>query len=343
MKYDADIALIGAGPLGLELAVALRQEELSYLHFDAGQIGATMQWWPAGTRWFSSPERISIAGVQLITPNQEKATREEYLAYLRGIVENFNLQIRTYEPVTSVRKSEDGFIVTSHPRTGPEPHFVRKVICATGGTTRPRLINVPGEDLPHVSHYFHDPHMYFQKQLMIVGGRNSAIETLLRCQRAGAEVSLSYRKDKLDPENLKYWLYPEAEGLLRSGRVHGYFNTTVDEITPTHVILRQADRRLLEVPADFVLLLTGYEADMTLLHQAGVILEAPDQVPVFNRDTMETNVQGLFIAGTAIAGTQQRYRVFLENCHQHVARIINALTGRMIPAGDVFALEQPES
>lgn len=337
-----DVAIVGAGPLGIEMAVAVKRAGLRYVHFDAGQIGATMQWWPAGTRWFSSPERISIAGVPLITPHQEKATREEYLAYLRSVVMQFELDIHVYELVTRIERTAAGFVVGTNKTGEARTYQARKVVCVTGGTARPRRLGIPGEDLPHVSHYFQDPHTYFRQRLLIIGGRNSAIEALLRCHRAGAKAALSYRREKLDPKDIKYWLYPEVEGLIRSRHIAAYFNTQPVAITPHIVRLAGPTGEVSDVEADFVLLMTGYEADMGLLREAGVALQPPCDVPAYDEQTMETNVPGLYVAGTAIAGTQQRYRVFLENCHVHVERIAAALMGKRAAAENV-EYGRPES
>jgi thioredoxin reductase (NADPH) len=328
--------LIGAGPLGLEIAVALKRAGLAYVHFEAVQVGATMQWWAPGTRWFSSNERISIAGVPLMTPNQEKATREEYLAYLRGIVEQFDLQVQTYTRVTSIERTATGFALRVQKSVGGQllgdTHTVQveKLILTTGGTERPNLLNVPGENLPHVSHYFHDPHTYFRRDLLIVGGRNSAVEAAMRCHRAGARVSLSYRGDAIDAKDIKYWLYPEFSSLVKTGKISAHFGALVREITPTHAIVQNAEGNIVRVPADFVLLMTGYVADMSLAKMAGVATTGDQEIPTYHHDTMETNVPGLYIAGTAIAGTQKRYRVFLENCHVHVERILAHLTGTQL-------------
>ncbi len=356
------IALIGAGPLGLEMAVALQRNSLPYLHFEAGQIGATIAWWPPASRWFSSSERISIAGVPLETPNQEKATREEYLAYLRSIVWQFGLQVQTYKQVNGIRQTGPGEINIEgtpmprgfslsirhalHENLPEESINVDKVIFSTGGTATPNLLDVPGESLPHVSHYFRDPHAYFGRKLLIVGGRNSAVEAALRCHRAGAKVSVSYRGEAIDAKDIKYWLYPEFSGLIKSGGIEALFNTAVQEISPTHVQLKNTrGSEVVTRPFDFILLLTGYRADMSLLSMASIALSGEQQIPTHNPDTMETNIPGLYVAGTVIAGTQRRYKVFLENCHTHVDKIIAHLTGQKPPAANVESaiVERPES
>jgi thioredoxin reductase (NADPH) len=345
------IALIGAGPLGLEMAVALQRGGLDYLHFEAGQIGSTMAWWAPGTRWFSSNDRISIAGVPLITPAQEKATREEYLAYLRGIVLQFRLPVQTFTRVTAIERLPDGrfrlearnALIDSAPA---QSRAFEKVILVTGGTASPNLLGIPGENLPHVSHYFQDPHFYFGTRLLIVGGRNSAVEAALRCHRAGAEVHFSYHGTGVDAQDIKYWLYPEFSSLIKAGKIRAHFQTVLTHISPTQVTLAgsaDAAGAPFQLDEDFVLLLTGYRADMSLAAMAGVTLTGEQQIPAHDTKTMETNIPGLYVAGTAIAGTQRRYRVFLENCHEHVDRILAHLTGTPPPPPAPRAFERPES
>src|SRR5688572_428246 len=161
---SAEVAIVGAGPIGLELAVALKRAGIDYLHFDGKQVGYTISWFAPQTKFFSSNERIAIAGVPLQTPDQSKATREEYLAYLRGVVQQFDLRFRTYEPIVNIARNDDddSFTLSSQPAGNARAVTrVKKLILATGGTDHPRRLNVPGEDLPHVSHYFKDPHTYF--------------------------------------------------------------------------------------------------------------------------------------------------------------------------------------
>lgn len=328
------VAVVGAGPLGLELAVALKHAGIDYTQIEQGPIGNTMLWWAPQTRWFSSPERISIAGVPLITMAQEKATREEYLAYLRAVVTQFDLQIETFTRVLNIQKTRSGFTlmlqrtINGTPLGEPEPLHAEKIVLTTGGTERPNRLNVPGEDLPHVSHYLGEPHLYFGQRVLVVGGRNSAVEAALRCHRVGAQVTFSYRGSHVDAKDIKYWLYPEFSSLVKSAQIIGCFNTVVKNIAPRHATLAHGDGSTFDVPADFILLMTGYEADMSLLKMAGVNLIGEQQSPQFDEATMQTNVPGVFVAGTAIAGTQRRYRIFLENCHVHVPRIVAALKGR---------------
>lgn len=330
------VAIVGAGPIGLEMAVALRRAGVDYVHFDAKQIGYTISWFAPQTRFFSSNERIAIAGVPLATPDQSKATREQYLAYLRSVVRMFDLQVRTYEPVTGIDRDGDGFVLATQPTAGPPRRTrVEKLILCTGGTDRPRRLNIPGEDLPHVSHYFQDPHAYFGRRLLIVGGKNSAVEAALRCHAAGAEVSISYRRERLPEKSIKYWLMPEIAGLIDGGRIPAHFNTAPVAIEPGRVTLRRADGDTFAVPADFVLALIGYEQDNALLRLAGVELCGATGAPAFDSKTMQTNVPGAFVAGTVVGGTQDKYTVFIENCHVHVERILAAIAGGRAVAATV--------
>src|SRR5687768_15305441 len=193
---------------------------------------------------------------------------------------------------------------------------------ATGGTAMPRMLNGTGEELPHVSHYLHEPHAYFGKRVLVVGGKNSAVEAALRIQQVGAQVTVSYRRSEFDAKSIKYWLYPEIMGLIRNKKIRAHFKTVVTRITPESVRLARCEVKedggmavadqMFEVPADFVLAMVGYKADMTLARLIGVELAPGSEVPSYDHATMETNVPGVYMAGTAIAGTQDRYKVFLE-------------------------------
>ena len=342
---ETDIILVGAGPIGLEMAVGLKQAGLDYIHLEAKQVGQTISWFPRQARFFSSPERISICGVPLRTVDQSKASREEYLEYLLGVAQQFELPIRTYERVSSIQHREGeshSFVVRTQRADGPQEYRAQRVILTIGDMHGPRPLEypeigpVPGRDLPHVSHYFEEPHPYFGKDLLIVGGRNSAVEAAIRCHRAGARVALSYRRDELD-SSIKYWLKPEIEWLIKSEDISFYPRTVPAHVSPTTVRLAPVDDQQhidmnqgnwMAVPADFLLLLIGYQMDSSLLHEVGATLSGPTHAPVVDPDTMQTTVPGLYVAGTAAAGTQIRFKLFIENCHTHVVRILRHLSGK---------------
>lgn len=342
----ADIAIVGAGPIGLELAVAAKREGLSCLLFDRGNLGATIAWWPFATKWFSSNERISIAGVPLITPDGGKASREQYLAYLRTVATMYDLRINAYEPVIDIEPagggSDGGGLVLFTDKLGKRRRYeAGSVVLAIGGTDDPRRLNVPGEDLPHVHQFLKDPNEYFGQRLLIVGGKNSAVESALRCHHAGAKVLLSYRQDALPEKHIKYWLMPEISSLIRKNCIEGHFGTTVAAIHPDRVTLRRGEETY-DVGVDFVLPQIGYTQRTNLLEAAGVELVGDQRRPAFDEQTMLTNVPNLYVAGTAIAGTQSGYRIFLENCHVHVPRIIGSITGNTVTAKELV-IDQPES
>jgi thioredoxin reductase (NADPH) len=316
------IAVIGAGPIGLELAVALKQANLDYVHLDAGPIGTTMTWYPLEMLFHSSADRLAISGVPIQIPDQQKPKREEYLAYLRAVAQQFALEIRLYERVTLARRLDDG---TFELQTTKDSYHVDQIVLAIGAMHAPRLLGIPGEDLPHVSHYFHEPHAYFGTRLLIVGGRNSAVEAAIRCQRAGADVTISYRGPEIDP-SVKFWLLPEIRGMIRDGRVRFLPKTRPVEIRERSVVFDTGT----ELPFDFVLALTGYRQDPALFEMLGVDLQGDARRPRYDETTMETNVRGVFLAGTAISGSpEERVRVIVEDCHVHVARIVDALRERV--------------
>lgn len=357
------VLIVGAGPIGIELAAALGRARVPYRIVDAGQIGSTIEWYAPLTHFFSSPERIAISGVPLATLDQSKATREEYLLYLRSVVAQLDLEIDTFERVAELAPQPGGgfLAVTQGPR-GERRWRAERVVLAIGDMHRPRRIGVPGEDLPHVSHYLAEPHRYFRRRLLIVGGKNSAVEAAIRCYRVGARVALSYRGADLDPERVKFWLLPEIRALLRDGAVRWLPSTLVREIRSGSVLLDRcvpaasaaggeedggyevAPGDPVEVPAEEVLLLTGYSQDPDLFEQAGVTLEGPGRKPRHDEATMETDVSGLYVAGTAAAGTQLGgVRAFIETSHVHVERIVAAVTGRAAPDVEAPAYELPES
>ncbi len=333
-----DVAIIGAGPIGLELAIALKQAGIDHLVFDGGQIGETILNWPPNTHFFSSPERIAIAGVPIPNLDQTKITGEAYLAYLRCVVLQFDLKVNTYEKVErvdSIVEPVPGFELQTETWKGDRRYESRNVVLATGGMARPRLLGIPGEDLPHVSHYPADPHRYFGRRVLIVGGRNTAFETALRLFRAGAEVTISHRRDNFDAGGPKPHLLAEVRMWMEEGKIAFLPATIPVEITPDHVVLAPASDgkptggEPIRQEADFVLLCTGFQADMSLFETLGVDLQGEAAKPVFDGETMETNVPGVFVAGTAAAGTQERFKAFIETGHVDVERIVDELKSRL--------------
>ncbi len=323
MTANYQVAIVGAGPLGLELAIALKQAGISYIQFDKGQVAEAIFRLPVGTQFFSSSERIGIAGMPIQTTDQQKCTRENYLAYIRSTCMKYQLTVNTYETVIDIKKAKD-FVIKTQSAKGEKIYQASNLVLATGGTARPRVMGVPGEDLPHVQTKLNDPHQYFGRNLLIIGGKNSAVEGALRAFHAGARVILVNRGKAFDAETIKYWLLPELKGRIKRGEIKCCFDTVVEEIMPAKVRLSNGEM----VGADFVVKAIGFEADMSLFQQVGVEL-SPTGVPDYHKETMETNVDGVYVLGTAIGGTQETYKVYIENTHHHVGKLMEHLSKKL--------------
>ena len=347
---ETDVILIGAGPIGLETACALKHAGVDYIHLEAGQIGQTIYDWPRHARFFSSPERVAIAGIPVQTHDQEQLIGEVYLAYLRSVVEIYDLDIHLYEPVTAIERSDTGFVVTSNKRGTARNYRSRYLVLATGDMNTPNRLGIPGEELPHVSHRFDEPHRYFRQKLLVVGGRNSALEAALRCFRAGAYVSLSYRRPYLDSSRTNSRLHLELSILTRKNYIPFYPSTVPVAVGPEHVDLgpsryggaSKRETGLTRVDADFVLLLTGFQGQVEWLKNLGAGFHPESEIPKINEATMETSVPGLFVAGTAVSGNQQSYKVFVATAHEHGPKIVRAITGTShAPFGTVPSRRYP--
>lgn len=337
-RANSEVLIVGAGPIGLETAWALRRVGVDSIVVDRGAIGATMRWWAPGTKFFSSPDRIAIAGLPMAVANQEKATREDYLGYLVQVARAHSINVRTFTSVEGIERSGGGFAVRvrdARLADGPTETLVAtKVVLAIGNMHRPRLLGVTGESLPMVDHYLREPSQYVGRRVLIVGGKNSAVEAAIRLYRVGADVTISYRREAFDAKRVKYWLRPELEWLIEKQKITFLPCTAPVEFEPGRVTLAACaegeptgEQRTIEI--DDALLLTGYGQDTSLFEQLGVELVGEARKPKYDSATMETNASGVFVAGTAVAGTELRgVRVFIENAHVHAARITRAISGR---------------
>ncbi len=324
---EAQVGLIGAGPLGIEMAIALKREGLSFFQFDKGQIGQMIYNFPPQMKFFSSPEKISLAGIPIQTIDQQNCSREDYLAYLRSLIMCYDLKINSYEEVLSIDKRENGHF---NIKTTKNEYRVNFIILATGATSVPRTLDIPGENLNHVSASMEDPHRYFGKKVMIVGGRNSAVETALRCLHAGAHVSIVYRRTQIDPNYVKYWLYPEMSSKILSGKITGYFDYELVEIFNEKVAMRRIGEKIsIEVDTDFIIKNIGFKANMSLCKKIGLKLNPEDESPYFDSVTMESTVPSVFLLGNMVGGTQNRYSYFIDNTHEHVSKILSAICNKL--------------
>jgi thioredoxin reductase (NADPH) len=279
-----------------------------------------------------------------VTSASEKGTREEYLAYLRAVVDYFKIDVRTFHHVKAIDSQSDGsFSIEARTLSGLGRHYrASDVVLATGGTAACRRLGVSGEDLPHVHRRFSEPHRYHGRRLLIVGGRNSACDAAVFAQRCGADVTLVCRGEGIHPR-VKYWIRPELEAMIKSGQVRALFHTEVVRIDVDNVVLSVGPRQeILEVPADDVFLALGFTSDGSLFEMVGAELDGEARSVVHEPSTMRTTVPGVFVAGTAVAGTQARFKVYIENSHIHAKRIAAALTGDSPPDEPEYPL-LPES
>jgi len=323
-----DIVIIGAGPAGLAAAIAAKEHGLRAVVLEKGALVNSLLHYPSEMVYFTTPELMEIGGMPFVSPH-DKPNRLESLRYYRRVTDAFGLDIVLQERVTGIRRAGDGlFRVTSHSPTATEPVLrqARAVIIATGAYDISNPLDVPGEELPHVSHYYREPHSHFRRKVVIVGGKNSAAEAALDIYRAGGQPTLVHRGEALG-ESIKYWVKPDIENRIKEGSVKAHFSTRVVEITPTEVVVNgPAGQSRLE--ASFVYLLTGYRSDTSLLRAAGVDVEPVEGAPFHNPETYETNVEGLYVIGACVAGKQSG-RIFIENGRFHGQVAVAHLAGRL--------------
>ena len=325
--------IVGAGPSGLAAAIAARQQGLDYVLVEKGVLVNSIFNFPMHMVFFTTPELLEIGGLPLTTP-YDKPTRLESLRYYRRVVDAFQLQISFHETVTSIdppppvaSAGQGAFTVTTRDGRGnTRVREARAVVLAIGYYDLPNVLGVPGEDLPHVSHYYTDAHPYYRQRVVVVGGKNSAAEASLELFRGGAHVTLVHRHAALG-DTIKYWVRPDIENRIKEGSIRARFETSVREITRQSIVVERAGV-VEDIPADAVFLLTGYHPDVDLMRQAGIHCDAATLAPDLNPETFETNVPNLFIAGGAIAG-RNTGSIFIENGRFHGERIIRVLAERL--------------
>jgi thioredoxin reductase (NADPH) len=335
-----DLAVIGAGPCGIAVGAAARQAGLSAVLVDRGPLCAAIVGYPWYMQFFSTPEKLEIEGLPFVTA-EKNATRREALTYYRRVAEYFELDTRLYEDVEAVegeagdfrlrtrrqgeaRKADPG---EDQDEAGLRTIRARNVVIATGGFHAPNLLGVPGEELPQVSHHYREPHPYWRRDVLVVGGSNSAVEASLELFRAGARVTLVHFLHDFD-RGVKPWVLPDIRNRVEKGEVAVRWGHRVAEIAPGRVVLRdEATGGLETLPNDHVLALTGWRSDPGLLRSLSVEIDAENGVPAHDPETMETPVPGVFIAGVLAAGNDAN-RIFIENGRWHGRAIVQAIAGR---------------
>jgi bacillithiol disulfide reductase len=324
-----DLLIVGAGPSGLATAIAAHQAGLAYEVVEKGVLVNSIFHFPRHMTFFTTAELLEIGGLPFVTP-YEKPTQAEGLKYYRKVVEAYHLRVTLGQEVVAIRRihdATDGARFETDVRGGFAAARHRNVVFATGYYDHPNRIEVPGEDRPHVSHYYTEAHGFFRKRVVVVGGKNSAAIAALELYRAGAEVTLVHRRPQLS-DSIKYWIRPDIENRIKEGSIPARFGTCVTEIRERSVVLSSAAGAD-EVPADHVFLLTGYHPDTRLLASVGVRVDETTLIPAHDPATLETNVPGVFLAGALVSG-KQTGRIFIENGRFHGEAIVGAITGRVL-------------
>ncbi len=311
------LVIIGAGPIGLACGIEARKAGIDYLILEKGCLVNSLYHYPVNMTFFSTSERLEIGGIPFVS-NNPKPTRNEALEYYRRVTAHFQLQVKLFEEVKAVevKKTEPGFkINTSHGQ-----YTCDYLVLATGFYDIPYPLNIPGEELAKVTHYYGDPHFYAFQKVMVVGANNSAVDAALETWRKGAEVTMVVREDQIG-ERVKYWVRPDIENRIKEGSIQAYFNHTVKEIREKSVIIQGPDG-ILELENDWVIAMTGYQPNLDFLSRIGINL-SDDVVrkPWINEETQETNVRGLYLAGV-ICGGMNTHRLFIENSREHAEKIL---------------------
>ena len=304
-----DVIIIGGGPCGLAAAIAIQDKGIKPLIIEKGNVVNSIYHYPTHQTFFSTSEKLEIGAVPFITDSY-KPKRNQALVYYREVAKRKQLNINAFEEVTKVTKQGEQFLVYTNKNT----YSTRYVIIATGYYDHPNYMHVPGENSPKVFHYFKEAHPFFDKDVCVIGGKNSSVDAALELVKAGARVSVLYRGDKYSP-SIKPWILPEFESLVRTGTILMEFNANVREITETQVIYTKANEEK-TVRNDFVFAMTGYHPDHQFLKNMDVKIDEESGRPSFNPDTMETNIEGIYIAGVIAAGNNAN-EIFIENGRFH--------------------------
>ncbi len=321
-----DTLIIGAGPTGLSCGIEAQRAGLRFLIVEKGALVDSIRRFPTNMVFFSTAENLELGGIPFPSAHP-RPTRQEALQYYRRVCEYFHLPVRLYTPVTSVAREGGLFRVST--ATGEE-FYTRTVIVATGYFDQPNPLGVPGEELPHVTHYYTEPYGYVHTRVAVIGGRNSAVETALELYRHNARVFLIHRRAQLG-ESVKYWLKPDIENRVRRGEIQAFFETVVEEIQPRRIRLRELPTgRQFWLEVDFVIAHTGYRPNAELLRSMGIRLDPNTLIPAYDPDTFETNVSGIYVAGSVVCGCET-WNVFIENGRAHALPIIGDIRRRYCP------------
>lgn len=309
-----DILIIGGGPIGIACGLAAQKAGLSFLIVEKGCLVNSLYNYPSTMTFFSTSEKLEIGGIPFVTISN-KPVRAEALEYYRRVATSRHLPINLFEEVTGIVKNEDGYTISTQKAT----YRAKNVIISTGFYDIAVHLNIPGEHLPKVQHYYKDPHYYAMQKVVVVGSSNSAIDVALETYRKGAEVTLVIRGDEVS-HRVKYWVRPDIINRIKEGSIKAYFNSSLKEIRGHEVDILTPDGQI-TIPNDFVMAMTGYKPNFDFLKKMGIVLSDDKFIPQYNPETMETNVPGLYLAGVVVGG-MDTHLWFIENSRVHADMII---------------------
>jgi thioredoxin reductase (NADPH) len=327
-EMRTDVLVIGAGPTGLACAIEAQKIGVKVIVLDKGCLVNSLFHYPAGMTFFTTPELLEIGDIPFTTALQ-KPTREEALEYYRKVAEHYQLDLRQYEWVKTVMGADGDFSITATDRAGrPHDYKTKKVIISTGYYDLANQLSIPGEDLPKVSHYYGEPHPYYDTDVLVIGGKNSAAIAALDLWRHGARVTLVHRDERLH-HHVKYWIKPDLENRIKAGEIEAYFSSSVQEIDIDHVVINTPTGPM-RLKNDFVLALIGYHPDYDFLRSVGIELSEQQHRPVCDPVSLESNVRGVYVAGVIVAGSRTN-EIFIENGRFHGKQIADDLKRKLNP------------
>lgn len=320
---QVDVLIVGAGPIGLTCGIEALNEGLSYVIIEKGCLVNSLYNYPVNMTFFSTSEKLEIGNIPFVSVNI-KPTRAEALEYYRRAAVHYNLNIRLFEEVTLVEKTKEMFLVT----TSKQSYLARNIIISTGFYDVPVKLNIPGENLPKVRHYYNDPHYYAFQNIAVIGAGNSAVDAALETYRKSARVTMIIKGPEID-KRVKYWVRPDIVNRIQEGSIQAFFNSTVKEITSTSISISTPEGEV-SIANDFVLAMTGYRPNFNFLKLIGIECSLDDQqLPTHDTETMETNIPHVYMAGV-VCGGMNTHSYFIENSREHALKIAAHIRARLI-------------
>ncbi|NMM47171.1 YpdA family putative bacillithiol disulfide reductase [Marinigracilibium pacificum] len=311
-----DVAIIGAGPIGMACAIEAKNNGLSHTVIDKGCLVNSIYHYPYNMTFFSTSDRLEIGNIPFVS-HGNKPTRAEALEYYRRVAQYFDLNTKLYESVKSINESSNKYIIS----TSKGSYEAKYIIIATGFYDLPYMLNVPGEELSKVKHYYDEPHPYYKQEIIVVGAANSAVDVALETYRKGAKVTMVIRESEISP-SVKYWVKPDIENRIKEGSIKAYFNSEITSISEHTVEIQSENQQKITIDNDYVLAMTGYQPDFSFLIETGVQIGNDDnKTPAYDENTMETNVNNIYLAGV-ICGGLKTNKWFIENSRVHASMIL---------------------